>query len=29
MNYGPHRKTFKGDKNRIKGNYYWLNQNNS
>ena len=29
MNYGPHRKTFKGDKNRIKDNYYWLDEKNN
>ena len=28
MNYGPHMKTFKGDNNRIKDNYYWFDEKN-
>lgn len=29
MNYGPHMKTFKGDNNRIKDNYYWFDEKKS
>tara|TARA_B100000902_G_C27311247_1_gene918538 strand:- start:2681 stop:3691 length:1011 start_codon:yes stop_codon:yes gene_type:complete len=28
MIYGPHMKTLKGDKTRIKGEYYWLKKRN-
>lgn len=29
MNYGPYMKTFKGDKSRINGAFYWLDEKNN
>jgi hypothetical protein len=29
MNYGPYMKTFKGDKSRINGAFYWLEKKNN
>ena len=29
MNYGPHMQTFKREKNRIIGQYYWFNEKNN